>query len=113
MHRFMLVFLLFCSLALADGIPDVAEYLSASSALPLLGDTPIEGYFSATQPHKGNGIIEVYDWGVKTKNASRVVGCPTNRTRCHLSTKLHRLSRRVISSNYRAHLKSGGFHADS
>jgi hypothetical protein len=45
MHRFLLVFLLFCSLALADGILDAAEYLSASSALPLLGDTPIEGYF--------------------------------------------------------------------
>ena len=112
MHRFLLVFLLFCSLALADGILDAAEYLSASSALPLLGDTPTED-ISATQPHKGNGIIEVYDWGVKTKNASRVVGCATNRTRCHLRTKLHRPSRRVISSNYRAHLKSGGFHADS
>jgi hypothetical protein len=36
MHRFLLVFLLFCSPALADGIPDVAEYLSANSVLPLL-----------------------------------------------------------------------------
>ena len=36
MHRFLLALLLFCSPALADIVPDVAEYLSANSALPLL-----------------------------------------------------------------------------
>jgi hypothetical protein len=36
MHRFLLVFLLFCSPALADSVQDVAAYLDVNSVLPLL-----------------------------------------------------------------------------
>jgi hypothetical protein len=80
MHRFLLVFLLFCSLALADGIPDVA----ANSALPLLGEKPTEGYFQQLSRIKAMESSR-FMLGITTKNASRVVGCPTNRTQYHLS----------------------------
>jgi hypothetical protein len=36
MHRFLFVFLLFCSPALADSVRDVAAYLDVNSVLPLL-----------------------------------------------------------------------------